>query len=267
MRVWMDGFRRVAVRHCAKWWTPSRFSSTSATSTAAASAAAEQFRERVRNSRSSVLALDETLQIGASLGLSADEARQELEKSDVLLLDHASTLDRKLSSQVLTPRARQHLKAELSSTLSLCVESLAQRELKRLEAQYEPFKNRIALIEKQATARANFWMRSGLIGLAAQIGGFGYLTYVEFSWDIMEPWTYFFGQSLLIMSYIYFLLLKKDHTVGGMWSVVYHSYRNKLLQAQGIDHEWVVHMNAEIKQRLSLLRIARVEREQDSLVD
>ena len=64
---------------------------------------------------------------------------------------------------------------------------------------------------------SKFWIRpsythTGLGAMGIQFGCFARLTWFEYSWDIMEPVTYFATYGTLILFYCYFLLTRQEYT-------------------------------------------------------
>ena len=60
-----------------------------------------------------------------------------------------------------------------------------------------------------ASRRTRVLMWVGLAGMAAQFGILARLTWWEYSWDIMEPVTYFITYGTAIIMYGYFVLTQQ----------------------------------------------------------
>merc|ERR1719300_7694 len=82
-------------------------------------------------------------------------------------------------------------------------EELAQLEQERIE------------LERATVKKVNFLEWALLFGLAATMGVFIRLTWWDWDWDAVEPFSFVFMFSLLIASFAYYLLTKKDLTYQG----------------------------------------------------
>ena len=60
-----------------------------------------------------------------------------------------------------------------------------------------------------ASKKTRMLMWAGLAGMAAQFGILARLTWWEYSWDIMEPVTYFITYGTAILMYGYFILTQQ----------------------------------------------------------
>ena len=85
-----------------------------------------------------------------------------------------------------------------------------EARLAEIDRKYQPLHRQreaqLVKARKQATTRMwlYFW------AIAGQNLAFIYLIYGPLSWDIMEPMTYFFGQSLVIFWWAYFTMASKE---------------------------------------------------------
>lgn len=55
------------------------------------------------------------------------------------------------------------------------------------------------------------WGWAGFGGLTGVFGLYLYLTYVELSWDIMEPVSYFTGGAVVTLAYAWWCATKKEY--------------------------------------------------------
>ena len=78
-------------------------------------------------------------------------------------------------------------------------------------------------------------MMGALVGLTAQFGVYAHLTWFVFSWDIMEPITFFVGQGAAILFYMYFAFVKRDFTYDEVYSYFYDRKLKRLLAKSGFD--------------------------------
>eukprot|EP01025_Chloroclados_australasicus_P056583 TRINITY_DN7021_c1_g1_i1.p1 TRINITY_DN7021_c1_g1~~TRINITY_DN7021_c1_g1_i1.p1 ORF type:complete len:316 (-),score=31.92 TRINITY_DN7021_c1_g1_i1:214-1161(-) len=85
-----------------------------------------------------------------------------------------------------------------------------QDKIKEIEKQLLPLQQR----KEQCDRVAEFWSSTlvwgGFFFLVFQFILFFRFTFFTYSWDVMEPVTYFAGQVLVLLGYIYFLTTKED---------------------------------------------------------
>lgn len=86
---------------------------------------------------------------------------------------------------------------------------LAQLEIVKLEL--EPLEQQKLEIEMAAARRANLSAWAGLVMMSVQFGILARLTWWEYSWDIMEPVTYFVTYGTAMLCYVYFLLTRQEY--------------------------------------------------------
>ena len=82
--------------------------------------------------------------------------------------------------------------------------------LAELEAEFAAIKTDVDAAAARAARRSNAIVFGGLVVLCAQLATFVRLTYVELSWDVMEPISYFVGVFNAILVYVYFMVNKRD---------------------------------------------------------
>jgi len=107
--------------------------------------------------------------------------------------------------------------AQLYSTMNVEQHQLEQEkkllskleELKLELAPYEKIKSEIATKAERRTVILK-WLGLGMMGL--QFGVLARLTWWEYSWDIMEPVTYFVTYGTTIAMYAYYVCTKQEYT-------------------------------------------------------
>ncbi|CAH8306280.1 unnamed protein product [Eruca vesicaria subsp. sativa] len=77
----------------------------------------------------------------------------------------------------------------------------------------------------------------GLGYSVVQIGLFFRLTFWEFSWDVMEPITFFTTATGIIVGYAYFLMTSRDPTYQDFMKRLFLSRQRKLLKSRQFDVE------------------------------
>lgn len=103
-----------------------------------------------------------------------------------------------------------------------------KEELRKLLAKQEEID---VLAHKQV--RHILWAGLGLS--LAQASLFFRLTFWEFSWDVMEPITFFTTSSSLILGYAYFLLTSRDPSYEDFMKRLFLSRRRKLMKKHNFD--------------------------------
>ena len=85
-----------------------------------------------------------------------------------------------------------------------------EARLAEIDRKYQPLhrQREAQLVKAQKQATTRMWLYFWAI--AGQNLAFIYLIYGPLSWDIMEPMTYFFGQSLVIFWWAYFTMASKE---------------------------------------------------------
>ncbi|XP_074301716.1 calcium uniporter protein 5, mitochondrial-like [Silene latifolia] len=103
-----------------------------------------------------------------------------------------------------------------------------REELKKLQERKEE-------IDRQAHKQVRLILWSGL-GLAImQVGLFFRLTFWEFSWDVMEPITFFTTAFSIVIGYGYFMFTSKDPTYRDLMKTIFLSRQRKLLKKNNFD--------------------------------
>ncbi|XP_006646430.2 calcium uniporter protein 6, mitochondrial-like [Oryza brachyantha] len=118
-----------------------------------------------------------------------------------------------------------------------------KEELKKLQTQLEDI-NKLA--HKQV--RRILW--SGLGFLITQVGLFFRLTFWEFSWDVMEPITFFTTTTGLVVGYAYFLITSRDPTYRDFMERLFESRQRKLIQRQNFNLDRYLELQRRCKDPL-----------------
>ena len=84
------------------------------------------------------------------------------------------------------------------------------RELEELQKELEPLENQRQEIIRHASERTSLLTWAGLGMMACQFGILARLTWWEYSWDIMEPVTYFVTYGTAIAGYAYFVMTRQE---------------------------------------------------------
>ncbi|XP_013603405.1 PREDICTED: calcium uniporter protein 6, mitochondrial-like [Brassica oleracea var. oleracea] len=109
------------------------------------------------------------------------------------------------------------------------------------EAQIKEEFNKMRTMKEEIDVLAHRQVRKilwfGLATAIVQISLFVRLTFWEFSWDVMEPITFFATATSIILGYAYFLITSSDPTYQDLMKRLFLSRQRKLLKTQRFDAE------------------------------
>ncbi|KFW92564.1 hypothetical protein N336_01146, partial [Phalacrocorax carbo] len=99
---------------------------------------------------------------------------------------------------------------------ALCIEEHQLNKEKELIGRLEELKEQLAPLEKvrsfsKAEKRTTLVLWGGLAYMATQFGILARLTWWEYSWDIMEPVTYFITYGSAMAMYAYFVMTRQEY--------------------------------------------------------
>nr|VZI38846.1 unnamed protein product [Spirometra erinaceieuropaei] len=116
-----------------------------------------------------------------------------------------------------------------------------ERELRRriddVTMQLEPFEQKRSQLAAMAAERTRrlTWIGLGAMGL--QFGLLARLTWWEYSWDIMEPVTYFVGYGTTMAMYAYYVVTRQDYSFPQVFDREYLKVFYKKATEKGFDVE------------------------------
>lgn len=84
-------------------------------------------------------------------------------------------------------------------------------ELEDIRLQLVPMEQKLLEIQNAAYKKANFVIWTFLVMMSIQFGALARLTWWEYSWDIMEPVTYFVTYGTTMMWFIYYLVTRQEY--------------------------------------------------------
>lgn len=162
------------------------------------------------------------------------------------VLDDQLSNTKNLISQLYTDLNVEEYKENRERALKVHLESL-KNDLSPLERQK-------ALIDARAATRTNILVWAGLGYMAWQFGFLARLTWWEYSWDIMEPVTYFVTYGTSLLCYAYFVLTREDSNYPEMKSRSHllnfyrESEKNKFdVNEYNVKKEMVAKLEAELE--------------------
>lgn len=135
-------------------------------------------------------------------------------------------LDSYLESLGLTPRSTQLFEAE------------RERLLAKIHA-LEPEHAALANLQRELDLAAHRQAGAIAYGLStALVGTFGlyfWLSFIHFSWDIMEPVTYFTGFGVSILGYAWWSLTNQEYEYENIYHYVYSRRKRSLAAKASFD--------------------------------
>jgi len=136
--------------------------------------------------------------------------------------------------------------------IKLNIEEFQRDQQKRLEERLEHLKTLLAPLQKvrdqceqSAVTRTKVSMIGGMVAMAAQYGVLARLTWWEYSWDIMEPVTYFVTAGYAMVFYAYFLLTQQEYIYPAARDRVYLRFFYKAARKRDFD---ITRYNAMVKE-------------------
>jgi len=121
------------------------------------------------------------------------------------------------------------------------------RELEELQRELEPLENQRQEIIRHAQERTNLLTWAGLGLMATQFGILARLTWWEYSWDIMEPVTYFVTYGTAMAGYAYFVLTRQEY----LYPDAADRQRLMLFHKKAKKHRWDVEKYNRVKQGIN----------------
>jgi len=216
----------------------------------------KRIRVALQESGRSSLHVSEFMELARRNGLEGSSAKSLLSSMHDagMLLYMPLAQDRDLRDTVVLDSTG--LTHTVARVLEMSLEKDLVREVKALEEELQPYQKVMDTIERSAKFHADL-VSFGVLGLlATQFGSFLYLTFYELSWDIMEPITYFAGQVTVILTYIYFMIMKRDHTHEDLWNRTRRRRRERLFQERGLSYERFQELQVELARRQTMMESA-----------
>lgn len=134
--------------------------------------------------------------------------------------------------------------------------SRKRSELEKLEREFAPLRALRTELDTRARRHVNAMTWVGFGSLSSMIGLKWYLTYVYFSWDIMEPVTYFSGATVGLIGYWWWLKTNREYEYGSVYDYFLQKRQKKVYARSKLDM-------AHYKQLEDI--IARTQRELETL--
>jgi len=129
------------------------------------------------------------------------------------------------------------------------VYGVTDTDLKSMQTEFETLNESYQQAQRSAAARSRMVVSSGLLVLCLQLATFVRLTYVEFSWDVMEPLSYFVGLANAIAVYIYYLWNRRDFSFETWQSSLESKSLKRTLQSKGVDLDRYVSLARRLRRQ------------------
>eukprot|EP01026_Neomeris_dumetosa_P046342 TRINITY_DN39431_c0_g1_i2.p1 TRINITY_DN39431_c0_g1~~TRINITY_DN39431_c0_g1_i2.p1 ORF type:complete len:327 (+),score=28.57 TRINITY_DN39431_c0_g1_i2:250-1230(+) len=112
-----------------------------------------------------------------------------------------------------------------------------ETKIQKLEQELLPLQQRKAQCDRKAEFWSLAFIWGGFVFLVCQFMVFFNFTFFTYSWDVMEPVTYFAGQVLVLLGYIYFLTTKEEFGFQNITDKLRTSFYKKSQQRERFDVE------------------------------
>ncbi|CAH0626760.1 unnamed protein product [Chrysodeixis includens] len=119
-------------------------------------------------------------------------------------------------------------------------------QLEKLSTELQPLEEKRLSLEVETTRRTSAltWVGLGLMGV--QFGVLARLTWWEYSWDIMEPVTYFVTYGTAMAAYAYFVLTKQEYVLPDVKDRQHLLTLHKKAKKIGLDITHYNHLKDEV---------------------
>lgn len=111
-----------------------------------------------------------------------------------------------------------------------------ETQLIAINSELAPLQSVKEKLDKKAAASTNTLAWFGISAMAFQFGVLAQLTWFEYSWDIVEPITYFVTYAAVIGGYSYYVVTKSNYEFTGVrerkWLQILHSGRKAGLDVE-----------------------------------
>lgn len=155
-------------------------------------------------------------QAGIVFYFSKADHNEDLQQS--IFLQPRNVLDGYLESLGLTPVTTQRFTQEREKLL---------QKIQSLEPEHIALKNLEKELHNAATRHANGVAYSLSTGLVGTFGLYFWLSFIHFSWDIMEPVTYFTGFGMTLVGYTWWSVTNQEYEYENIYD---YFYKKKLLK-------------------------------------
>jgi len=183
----------------------------------------QKVKQRLLEGTKQVIPVNDYFQLTKNeFGFSLEESNQllrSLNEAGVILYLPEST-NPSLRDKIFTNP--QEVTEYILKELNLYVPELSKEQMENLRKEYQMLTEIKDKLDLKAEKRSNFWIWTGFGYCVLQVSVLARLTWWEFSWDVMEPITYFISFGTGLIGYMYFATLKSEYT--------YDNLRDRLIK-------------------------------------
>ncbi|KAJ3264074.1 hypothetical protein HK104_006528 [Borealophlyctis nickersoniae] len=145
-----------------------------------------------------------------------------------------------------------------------------QKVLEKVEAELLPLQERKRQLDLRAatTSRRLAWF--GLGALCAQWGLMARLTWWEYSWDVMEPISYFLGAGTGILGYMFYVVTSREYTYESLSAITVTRQQARLYRRTKFDvrrYSELTDRKVELEEKIEQIRREHVEDNEVELSD
>lgn len=152
----------------------------------------------------------------------------EEDLQQTIFLQPRSILDSYLESIGLSPVSSQLFTQHREQLLA---------KIQALEPEHVALQNLYNELHKSATRHANGVAYALSTGLVGTFGLYFWLSFIHFSWDIMEPVTYFTGFGVSIVGYTWWSITNQEYEYENVYDYFYKKKLHKLATKASFDYD------------------------------
>ncbi|KAI8809737.1 hypothetical protein BJ742DRAFT_803509 [Cladochytrium replicatum] len=132
-------------------------------------------------------------------------------------------------------------------------------EIETVRKELAPLETRKVALDAAAQRSASRVTWFGLAALCAQFGLMARLTWWEYSWDVMEPISYFLSAGTGILGYMFYIVTRKDYTYEAVKDLTITNRQQRLYQRNSFNLE--AYRNLKAREGELVSRLESVKRE------
>ncbi|XP_057649542.1 calcium uniporter regulatory subunit MCUb, mitochondrial isoform X1 [Chionomys nivalis] len=130
-------------------------------------------------------------------------------------------------------------------------------KIDHLKEQLQPLEQVKAGIEARSEAKTSVLLWAGLALLSVQGGALAWLTWWVYSWDIMEPVTFFLTFANSMVFFAYFIITRQNYTYSSLQSRQFLQFFHKKSQQQCFDVEQYNKLKEDLAEATESLETVR----------
>ncbi|KDO25904.1 hypothetical protein SPRG_08845 [Saprolegnia parasitica CBS 223.65] len=159
------------------------------------------------------------------------------ELKTAVFLKPRNVLDTYFDSLGLTPPTTQHY-TEARQAL--------ETELATLMPEHDALLHLKKELDHMAHKRVRVYCYLSSLGLVGSFGLYAWLSFIHFSWDIMEPVTYFTGFGVSIVGYTWWTFTQKEYDYENIYDYLFQGRRKKLYARAAFDEAKLEALQARV---------------------